>query len=138
MLEKLYTKLKKLAEPNLNFIKSEDLYNELDMAKLGLETGLAIFEELNLLERNDSGIQLLPPSGDKLDKSKIHDEGQKLKHGIAAIHSFQLEQSIEEIWEEILEKVDIDNESILREIDIHKASFEIFEREHVLKSTDRT
>ncbi len=107
MLEKLYTESKKLAEANSNFIESEKVYNELNMAKLGIETGLTIFEELRLIDRNEDCIQFLPPSGRKLDESKIYDRGEKLKQEVTEIHAFQLEQPIEKIWEKItLNKAD--------------------------------
>ncbi len=101
---------------NGDFIKPKNLYSKLDITgmgitELGIETGLAIFEEVGALERNEDGIKLLPFSG---RKSKIHYRGEELKRGIAEIHSFQLEQSIEEIWEEILGKVDVDTAPILR------------------------
>lgn len=126
-LEKLYTELRKLAKTNGSFIKPEDIYNELDIAKLGIETGLAIFEELRLLERNENGIKLLSPSGEKLDNSKIHDKGEKLKQGIAEVHAFQLEQSIEKIWEEILKEIKPDGEQSLYQVDLHKAHLSISE-----------
>ena len=117
-LENLYRALRELVEIKGDFVKPENLYDELDMAKLGIETGLTIFEEVRLLEQNKNGIKLLPPSGKKLDESKVYDRGKKLKDGMEEVCAFQLEQSIEEIWEEILEKVDIDNERILRENNI--------------------
>ena len=78
-LEKLYPELRKLAGTNGNVIRTGSLYGKLDMAKLGIETGLSIFEELQLLERNDDGIELLPPAGKKLDESEIYRRGEKLK-----------------------------------------------------------
>ncbi|RKU28094.1 hypothetical protein C6499_10480 [Candidatus Poribacteria bacterium] len=118
-LEKLYPELRKLAGTNGNFIKTETLYNALDMAKLGIETGLAIFEELQLLERNSEGIKLLPPAGKKLDASEIYRRGEKLKKETADFRAFQLEHPIEQIWEEILAKLGVDSEQILRENNTH-------------------
>ena len=115
MLEGLYTKLRELETANGSFVKLESIYNELDVAKLGIETGLAIFEELHLLEGNKDGLKLLPSAGKKLDESKIHCRGQELKHGLAEVHAFQLEWPIGQIWEEILKKVGMDGEKILRE-----------------------
>ena len=128
-LEKLYTELGKLVEANGNFINPENICSELDMEKPGIDTGFAIFEELDLLERNNGGIKLLPPSGKKLEESKIHCRGKELKQGIAEVHAFQLEQPIEKIWEEILEKVDVDDERILRERNIYNMSYTISEEE---------
>ena len=115
-LEKFYPELRKLAEANGDFIRPESVYNELNIAKPGIETGLAIFEELQLLERNDEGVKLLPPAGKKLDASEIYRRGEKLKNRAADFQVFQFEQSIEQIWEKILEKLDVDSEQILREV----------------------
>jgi hypothetical protein len=114
-LEKLYPELRELAGTNGNFISTESLYSKLDMAKLGIETGLAIFEELQLLERNDEGIKLLPPAGKKLEVSKIYRRGEKLKTKTADFQAFQREHSLEQIWEEILAKLSGHSEQILRE-----------------------
>ncbi len=114
-LEKLYPELRKLAGTSGNFIKTERLYGELDMEKYGIETGLAIFEELQLLERNDEGVKLLPPAGKKLDESRIYCRGEELKKRTADFRDFQLECSVEKIWEEILGKLDVNSEQILRE-----------------------
>ena len=114
-LEKLYPELRKLAETDGDFISSENVYNALGIAKPSIETGLAIFEELKLLERNDEGIKLLPPTGKKLDESRIYCRGEALKKGTEDFRDFQLECSVEKIWEKILEKLDVDSEQILRE-----------------------
>ena len=119
-LEKLYPELKKLAGTNDDFIRPENVYNELDIAKPGVETGLAIFEELQLLERNDEGIKLLPPAGKKLDESEIYRRGEKLKKETANFQAFQLEQSIEQIWEALLKELNVDNEQILDESSVYK------------------
>ncbi len=114
-LEKLYPELRKLAETNGDFLRLEIVYNELDLAKPAIETGLAIFEELQLLERNDEGVKLLPPAGKKLDESRIYCRGEELKKRTADFRDFQLECSVEKIWEEILAKLDMNSEQILRE-----------------------
>ena len=126
VLEKLYPELRNLAETNGNFIQTENLYNKLDIAKLWIETGLTIFEELQLLEQNGEGIKLLPPAGKKLDESKIYRRGEELKKETAAFQTFQLEHSIEQIWEGILEKLGVDSEQILREGNMHETSFLMF------------
>ena len=115
VLEKLYPELRNLAEINGDFIKPENVYNELDIAKRGIETGFAIFEELQLLERNDEGIKLLPPAGKKLDASDMYRKGEKLKTETEDFQAFQREHSLEQIWEEILAKLSVDSEQILRE-----------------------
>lgn len=120
-LGRLYRELKELAETNGNFIKPENvydagIYSKLGMAKLGIETGLAIFEELQFLEQNKDGVKFLPdPEKQGLDESKIHCGGEELRRGIAEVQAFQLEQRIKNIWEEIQEKLDVDSEQILRE-----------------------
>ena len=124
-LGELYRELRKLVETDSDFIKvgnvyDENIYSKLGMAKLGVETGLAIFEELQFLERDEKGVKLLPdPEKRDLDESEIHGGGEELKHGIAEVQTFQLKQPIEQIWEEILEKLSVDSEQILRESNTH-------------------
>ena len=138
----LYRELKKLAETDGNFIKPENVYNEnvyskLGMAKLGIETGLAIFEELQFLERNERGVKVLPdPEKRGLDESKIHCGGEVLKQGIAAAQAFQLKQPIEQIWEGLQEKLDVGSDQILYEGDIGKADFRISETGDEPQSTE--
>lgn len=119
-LEKFYPELRKLTETNGNLIRPESIYNELDIAKQGIETGLAIFEELQLLERNDEGIRLLPPAGKKLDTSEIYRRGEQLKSGAADFQVFQFEQSIEQIWEALLKELNVDNENILETSSVYE------------------
>ena len=119
-LEKLYPELRRFAGTNDNFIRPENIYNELDIAKPGIETGLAIFEELQLLERSDEGIKLLPPAGKKLDASEIYRRGERLKNGAADFQSFQFEQSIEQIWEALLKELSVDNEQILEASSVYE------------------
>ena len=129
VLEKLYPELTNLAETNGNFTQIENLYSELDIAKLGIETGLAIFEELQLLERTENGIKLLPPAGKKLDESDIYRKGEKLKRESEDFQTFQRKHSIEQIWEKILEKLNVDSKQILRENITHKMPLRISETE---------
>ena len=135
-LEKLYSELRKLARTNGNFITTGSLYSASDMAKLGIETGLAIFEELQLLERSDEGIRLLPPAGNKLDVSEIYRRGELLKSGTADFQVFQFEQSIEQIWEEIQQKLDVDSEQILREVNTDEMYASVSEMEHDQQPTE--
>ncbi len=129
VLEKLYPELTKLAETNGNFIKIENLYRKLDIAKLSIETGLAIFEDLQLLERNGNGIKLLPPAGKQLDESEIYRKGEKLKKETEDFQIFQHNHSIEQIWEKMLEALNVDSEQILRESSIHKMPLRVSETE---------
>ena len=70
-LNNLYRALRECVGINGDFIKTQKVYNELDIAELGItelgiETGLAIFEEVGALERNNDGIKLLlSPEGDR-------------------------------------------------------------------------
>lgn len=128
-LERLYPELRKRAETNGNFIKTEDLHSELGISKLSIETGLAIFEELQLLERNGESIKLLPPTGKKLDESEIYRRGEKLKKETADFGDFQFEHSIEQIWEKMLEKLKVDSKQILPTSNIHKMPLRISETE---------
>ena len=114
-LAEMYRELRKLAGANGDFIKTENAYSESDVEKPSIETGLAIFAELQLLERNGEIIKFLPSVHTDLNKSTIHRRGEKLKAETADFQAFQLERSIEQIWEEILAKLSVDNEQILRE-----------------------
>ncbi len=121
VLVKMYRELEGLVEVNGDFIKPEKVYNkdiaELEITELGIETGLAIFEELQFLERNERGVKVLPdPEKRGLDESEIYCGGEELKQGIAETQAFQLKQPIEQIWGEIQEKLDVDSEQILREV----------------------
>ena len=138
----LYRELKRLAETDEGFIKPENVYNEniynkLGMAKLGVQTGLAIFEELQFLERNESGVKVLPdPEKRGLDESKIHCGGEALKQGIADAQAFQLKQSIEQIWEGLEEKLDVGSDQILYEGDVDRTNFRISETGDDPQSTE--
>ena len=130
VLKVLYQELRKLSGTNGDFISLEDVYNELDMAELGIETGLAIFEELQFLERNENGVKVLPdPEKRGLDESEIHCDGEELKHGVAEVQAFQLKQPIEQIWEQIQEKRGVDSEQILREVDTNEMYASVSEME---------
>ena len=129
VLEKLYPELKKFTERDGNFINTENLYSESDIAKLSIETGIAVFEELQLLERNGESIKLLAPAGKKLDESEIYNRGEKLKEETADFRAFQLEHSIEQIWEKIVEKLNVDTEHILRERDTFKKHFKVSKKD---------
>ena len=141
-LGELYRELKRLAETDDGFIKlenvcNENIYNKLGMAKFGVETGLAIFEELQFLERNEIGVKVLPdPEKRDLDESEIHCGGEKLKLEIAETQAFQLKQQIEQIWEGIQERLDIGSEQMLYEGDVDKTDFSISEAEDDPQSTE--
>ncbi len=141
-LGKLYRELRDLVEIDGGFIKLENVYdenicNKLGIVKLGVETGLAIFEELQFLERNESGVKVLPnPEKRGLDESEIHCGGEELKHGVAEVQAFQLKQSIEQIWEEIQEKLDVDSEQILREVNTHEMYASTSEMENDQQPTE--
>ena len=123
VVKNLYRALEGFVGVNGPCVKPENLYSKLDIERLGItelgiETGLAIFEEVGALERNNDGIKLLPFSG---RKSKIHHRGEELKDKIEEIRSFQLKQPIEKIWEEILGALDIDLEKYLLKSNVASA-----------------
>ena len=141
-LGKLYREMRELTETDDGFIKPENIYdknicNKLGIAKLGVETGLTIFEELQFLERNESGVKVLPdPEKRGLDESEIYCGGEELKHGVAEVRAFQLKQPIEQIWEEIKEKLDVGSEQILREIDTNEMYASVSEMESDRQPTE--
>lgn len=132
-LEKFYSELRKLAETNGDLIRPESVYNELGLAKPGIETGLAIFEELQLLERSNEGVKLLPPAGKKLDESSIYCRGEELKKRTEDFRDFQLGQPIEQIGEEILGKLSVGSEQVLREVSTDEMYSGVSEMENDLQ-----
>ena len=119
VLVEMYRELKKLAEANDDFIKTGNVYSELDIGKPSIETGLAVFEELQLLKQNGESIKLLPDVRTNLDQSEIYRRGEKLKKETADFQVFQFEQSIEQIWETLLKALNVDNEHILEASNVY-------------------
>lgn len=134
-LRKLYQKFRDRTPINTEFINPDNLCNELckenelDITNLGIETGFSIFEELGFLEQNEEGIRRLSTPPRKLEESKIYCRGKKLKEEIANSPAFQHEHSIEQIWEKMLEELNIDSNQILRENSAHKIPLRISETE---------
>lgn len=132
LLRKLYQKIRNLT-PIGKPINVEELHselckeNELDIAKLGFETGIVIFEELGLLKRNGETIERIGDVRTELNKSKTYCVGAELNKEIENSPSFQLEHSIEQIWEKMLEALNVDSEHILRESSIHKMPLRVSE-----------
>ena len=139
-LRRSYRELKKLATANGGFVKLEEVYNALDMVEMGIETGLAIFEELGFLERDGKGIitPFLSPVPRELEESEIYRNGEELKKETAEFRTFQLEYSIDQIWERILEKLNIDSEQILREGNIRKKYFKTPEKDSDMQPITET
>lgn len=135
-LVEMYRELKKLAVANGDFIKTENAYSELDIEKPSIETGLAIFAELQLLERSGEVIKFLPGVNTDLNKSTIHRRGEKLKKETENFRDFQYEQSIEQIWAEILEKLNVDSEQILREVSTDEIYSSVSELENNQQPTE--
>ena len=135
-LRESYRELKKLAKANGGYVNLEEVYNALDMVELEIETGLVIFEELGFLERDGKGIitLFLSPIPRELEESDTYRRGEELKKETAEFRAFQLEYSIEQIWGEILERLNIESEQILRENSIHKIPFRI--SEYVFDTTE--
>ena len=134
LLRKLYQKIRNLT-PIGKFINFEDIHSklckddELDTAKLGFKTGLAIFEELGLIKQNGETIERLGDVQTELNKSKTYCVGAELKKEIENSPNFQYENSIEQIWEKMLEALNIDSEQILRESNIHKMPLRVSKTE---------
>ena len=144
-LRKLYEKFRDCTPTVGKFIKPDDLYSELckqselkNMTKLGIETSFSIFGELGFLEQNEEGIKRVSPPSTKtqLEKSGTYCRGENLKKEIANSPAFQYEQSIEQIWEEILEKLKVDGEQILREVDTDEMYSSVSEMENDLQPTE--
>ena len=134
LLRKLYQKIRNLT-PIGKSINFEELHsalckdNELDIAKLGFETGLVIFEELGLIKQNGETIKRLGDVRTELNKSKTYCVGAGLKKEIENSPSFQYEHSIEQIWEKMLEALNVDSNQMLHESSIHKMPLRVSETE---------
>ena len=136
----LHEALKGLVGVDGDFVNPENLCGqlnivELEITELGIETGLAIFEEVGALERNTEGIKPLPFSG---RRSEIYHRGEELKKETADFRDFQLEHSVEQICGKILEKLNVDSEQILCESNIRKKHSRISEQDSDMQSTTET
>jgi predicted nucleic acid-binding Zn-ribbon protein len=129
-LREFYKDLKNLIGINENFVDSENICEKLEVGELKFETCCAIFEELRLLERNEEGIKLLQSEKKELEESKLFCDGEKRKQKIKESHDFQLEQSVGQIWEEIVEKLYVDSELNLQNRNIHSKQYETSEIEN--------
>ena len=142
-LRELYKKFRDCTPMDGNLVNPANLYDklckdrELKITELGIETSLSIFEELGFLKQNEEGIKRVSPPSTKtqLEKSGTYCRGEKLKKEIANSPAFQYEQSIEQIWEEILAKLNVDSEQILRESNLHKVDFKVLETKVDVQST---
>ncbi len=117
-IKELYRGMQKFVDTKDSFVDLDNVNNELDIVKVGIETGLSIFEELGFIERNQEGIKLLPNVEKKeLDESETYYTGEKLKREITEFQTFQSEHSIEQIWDILLENVGVDKNQITQERD---------------------
>lgn len=97
----------------------EQLHQGLDIKQAMIETGIAIFEELQLIEIIDQEIKLLPSENKQLEDSKIYSEGLKLKEK-ADPDSYQLGMdSIENLWEKIHETLGVETEHLIYEQEVN-------------------
>ncbi|MDE0317000.1 MAG: single-stranded-DNA-specific exonuclease RecJ [Candidatus Poribacteria bacterium] len=110
LLTVLYRKLQEASRTD--FIDLEILIETLGSnSKRAIETGITIFEELALLERNtESGqhyIKLLPARESNLERSKTFLKCQWLKQASQDFQKFQLDENIQQIWERIKDEFNI-------------------------------
>lgn len=107
-LKSLYSDLRDRIGINNKYITPKDVYEEIIMDELKIQTSFAIFEELGLLTQNAVGIQLLEAKGKKLEESKIFCEGENLrlqKKEMLEFYDNQLDQTVAEFWEVIEENM---------------------------------
>ena len=105
-LKELYVALKEQIGFKEIFVPPNKVYENANMEEQKFETCFNIFDELGLLKRNGKGIKLLQAEKKKLEDSKVFSEGEKLKQQKQETlnsYDFQLEQSVEQIWEKITE-----------------------------------
>ncbi len=100
VLKKMYRESKRLRSRKRKLIKAKTLHKKLDMEGASIETGLAIFEELQLIKRKADGIKFVcPPDVETLRESEIYRKGEQLKKGMQDFYDFQNERSIAQMWE---------------------------------------
>ena len=100
----LYQKMKEVANPD--FTNVDSLVDSIDgYSERGIKTGLTIFEELVLIERNtdsaEQHIKLLPNRKQDLNRSKTYLKCEWLKQNSLEFLKFQLEGNSQQIWERI-------------------------------------
>lgn len=110
LLTGLYRKLQELAKTD--FIDVEALAGTLEgNSRHAIETGLTIFEELTLLERDtESGkhrVKLLPTRKSNLERSKTFLKCEWLKQASQDFLKFQLNENSQRIWERIKDEFGI-------------------------------
>lgn len=114
-LRKLFQQLREHIKATDNTVKLEQLCQELNMSKIGVETGIAIFEELQFIERIDQEIKLIESNKKQLEDSKIYSDGIKLKGNVDR-DSYQLGMtSIETLWEKVLDTFGNDKNNMIHE-----------------------
>ncbi|MCG9127182.1 single-stranded-DNA-specific exonuclease RecJ [Candidatus Poribacteria bacterium] len=112
LLRSVYTELKGII--NTEYTNFDTLVEKLDIvSKDGLETGLKIFEELSLINKNsDNGsafFKLAETSKSHLDRSQTFLKSQWLKQNCLNFIEFQNQDNIQPIWEEIKNECRISN-----------------------------
>lgn len=114
-LKELYKALRSQENSENASVNLEILYEDLNMEKTGIDTGIAIFVELGFIERSGQEIKLLETNKKQLDDSKKYTEGINLKEK-ADSDSYQLGMdTVENIWEKILHTLDIETKHIIHE-----------------------
>ncbi len=118
-LKMIYSYVKKHGITNGYTINLEILCQDLDMKQTVIETGIAIFEELQFVERDNQEIKLLESHKKQLEDSKIFTEGKRQKEKLNR-ESYQLGMdSIESLWEKILDSLGIENKQTIHEQEIN-------------------
>ena len=104
LLTVLYRKLQETTRTD--WTEQETFIETLDInSRRAIETGLTIFEELALLERNTEPgqhyVKLLPARESNLERSKTFLKCQWLKQASQDFLKFQLDKNSQQIWERI-------------------------------------
>ena len=115
-LREFYKEIRALIKSNGECVNHKLLSDELDIKNGNIETGIAIFHELGLIEKTEDNIKLIENSDRKeLDASRIYSEGEKLRAKVNS-ETYQFGMGpIESIWEKIVENIGIENNQIIRE-----------------------
>lgn len=118
VLKELYVQTKKHITANKGILDLNSLYQDLDLEKSGISTGLDIFEELGFIERNAENTKITNANVKReLEDSYLYCEGKRLKEKVNR-ESFQIgKDPIETIWDKIQNTLLNENKEILPEQD---------------------
>lgn len=114
-LETIYDFVKEHEKTNGKPVNLKQLCQGLDIKEIVIETGIAIFDELQFIEKHDQEVKLLKSNKKQLEDSKIYSEGIKLKDKTNP-DSYQIgKDSIKNIYEKISNNLSNEQDQLIDE-----------------------